>query len=175
MAGDANNIRVWESGDVYVLDPDVTFSANTHIPDSIDDDLSSDWIPAGLMLGDPGVEMPRSLEQTDVNSWQQGRVLVRYKNGKIDMNFTLLEDNEVTAFLLDSANVPGVRKAHIAVEFVDDDGYKERRISKLPAHLWCPNDNKEQDINGREVQCALRPDNGAIFTVQEGVPAGDGS
>lgn len=170
MAGDASKIRVWETGDVFIFDPDVTYSAVTHLPGDIDDDLPAAWLPAGLMLGDPGVEMPRDIEQTDVNSWQQGRVLTRYKNGKVDLNFTLLEDNDVTADLIDAANVPGPKKRRIALEFVDEDGFKERRISVIEAHLWVANDDKKQDIDGRQVTASLRPQNGAIWTIQEGVP-----
>lgn len=170
MAGDATKIRVWETGDVFIFDPEVVFVGATHIPADIDADLHVAWLPAGLMLGDPGAEMPRDIDKTDVNSWQQGRVLTRYKNGKVDLNFTLLEDNEVTDDLVDPTAVPGPKKRYVALEFVDDGGYKERRISKLEAHLWVPNDNRQEDVNGKQVQCSLRPSNGLIWTIQEGIP-----
>ena len=171
MAGDASNIRVWESGDVYILDPTATFVEATHVPADIDAALDADWIPAGLMLGTPGVGMARSIDRTDVNSWQQGRVLERIKNPKVDITFTLLEDNDVTADLVDPAAVPGVRKRHVALEFVDDAGYVKRWISKAPVSLFVAADNQEQDVNGREVTGSLVPVAGEYWTIQEGTPA----
>lgn len=171
MAGTASNIRVWETGDVFVLEPGTTYSAVTHLPASVDADLSADWLPAGLMMGSPGVSMARSIDRTDVNSWQQGRVKERVKNPKVDITFNLLEDNEVTDYLVNAAAVPSIRKLHVALEFVDDAGYLKRWVSKAPVDLFVSADNQEQDINGREVTGTLVPVAGAYWTIQEGVPA----
>ena len=35
MAGDASNIRVWETGDVYIFDPAETYSAATDVPANV--------------------------------------------------------------------------------------------------------------------------------------------
>lgn len=171
MAGDASKIRVWETGDVFIFDPEVAFVAGTHIPADIDTDLGVAWLAAGLMKGDPGVEMPRDIDKTDVPSWQQGRVLTRYKNPKVDAKFNLLEDNDVTDILVDPENVPRPVRTYIALEFVSEDGYKERRISKAKAHIWVPTDNKQEDVNGRDVECSLYPAGTALWTIQEGIPA----
>lgn len=171
MAGDASNIKVWETGDVYIFDPDVTFAAETHVPADVDATLNAAWLPAGLMLGSPGVSMNRQIERTDVNSWQQGRVKERVKNPKVDITFTLLEDNEVTADLVDPANVPAIRKRYVLLEFVDDEGYVKRWISKAKVSLFVTNDNQEQDINGREVAGTLEPVAGSYWTIREGTPA----
>lgn len=170
MAGDASNIRVWESGDVYILDPTVTFDAATHIPANIDAALDADWVAAGLMLGNPGVGMNRQIERTDVNSWQQGRVLERIKNPKVDISFSLLETNAVTDDLIDPAAVPSIRKRHVALVFVDDAGYVKRWFSKAPVRLFVATDNQEQDVNGREVTGSLQPVAGEYWTIQEGLP-----
>lgn len=172
MAGDASNIRVWETGDVFIFDPSVAYDVNTDVPADIDADLNADWLPAGLMLGTPGVAMNRQIERTDVNSWQQGRVKERMKNPKVDITFTLLEDNEVTADLVDPAKVPAVKYRYVALEFVDDSGYKKRWISKAKVGLFVTNDNQEQDINGREVTGALEPVGGEYWTLQEGELSG---
>lgn len=171
MAGDANNIRVWETGDVFIFDPDVAFVSGTHVPADIDAPLHASFIPAGLMQGSPGVAMNRQIERTDVNSWQQGRVKERVKNPKVDITFNLLEDNDVTADLLDQTAVPSIKKRYVALEFVDDEGYKKRWISKAPVALFVGADNQEQDINGREVTGTLQPVAGVYWTIQEGVPA----
>lgn len=171
MAGDASNIKVWETGDVFIFDPAETFTANTDVPADIDADLSADWLPAGLMMGTPGVAMNRQIERTDVMSWQQGRVKERMKNPKVDIEFTLLEDNDVTADLVDPAKVPSVKYRYVALEFVDDAGYKKRWISKAKVGLFVTTDNQEQDINGRTVTGALEPVDGEYWIIQEGVPA----
>jgi len=174
MAGDASNIRVWETGDVFLLEPGITYNEGDHLPANIDAALDADWTPAGLMMGAPGVAMARSIERTDVNSWQQGRVKERVKNPKVDISFMLLEDNEIVDYLVDPAAVPGIKKLHVALEFVDDEGYKKRWISKAPVDLFVSADNQEQDINGREVTGTLVPVQGDYWTIQAGLPGGEG-
>ena len=171
MAGDASNIRVWETGDVFIFDPEVAFVEATHVPTTIDTALGADWLPAGLMLGTPGVGMARSIDRTDVNSWQQGRVKERVKNPKVDITFTLLEDNDVTADLVDAASVPSLKYRYVALEFTEDEtGVVKRYFSKAKVGLFVSNDNVEQDINGREVTGSLEPVSGTYWTIQEGVP-----
>jgi hypothetical protein len=170
MAGDASNIRVWETGDVFIFDPTITYAAETHAPASIDAALHAAWIPAGLMKGNPGVGMSREVSRTDVMSWQQGRVKERIKDPKSSITFNLLEDNAVTEDLVDAAKVPGVKQRLVALEFVDEDGYKRRWVSKAKVGLFVSSDNQEQDINGREVTGSLEPVAGEYWTIQEGIP-----
>jgi hypothetical protein len=173
MAGDASNIRVWETGDVFIFDPAETYNPATSPPANIDAALSGDWLPAGLMMGTPGVGMARSIERTDVMSWQQGRVKERVKNPKVDITFTLLEDNEVTEDLVDEAAVPSVKYRYVALVFTEDEtGIVKRYISKAKVGLFVSTNNVEQDINGREITGSLEPVAGEYWTVQEGVPAG---
>jgi hypothetical protein len=173
MAGDASNIRVWETGDVFIFDPAETYNPATSPPANIDAALSGDWLPAGLMMGTPGVGMARSIERTDVMSWQQGRVKERVKNPKVDITFTLLEDNAVTEDLVDEAAVPSVKYRYVALVFTEDEtGVVKRYISKAKVGLFVSTNNVEQDINGREITGSLEPVAGEYWTVQEGVPAG---
>lgn len=171
MAGNASNVRILETGDVFIFDPDVVFSSGTHMPADIDADLHAAWLPAGLMNGSNGVSINRQIERTDVNSWQQGRVKERVKNPKVDITFTLLEDNDVTADLVDPTKVPAIKKRYVALEFVDDNGTKTRWISKAKVALFVSSDNQQQDVNGREVTGTLEPVAGEYWTIQEGVPA----
>jgi hypothetical protein len=173
MAGDASNIRVWETGDVFIFDPAETYNPATSPPANIDAALSGDWLPAGLMMGTPGVGMARSIERTDVMSWQQGRVKERVKNPKVDITFTLLEDNAVTEDLVVEAAVPSVKYRSVALVFTEDEtGIVKRYISKAKVGLFVSTNNVEQDINGREITGSLEPVAGEYWTVQEGVPAG---
>lgn len=172
MPGNASNIRVWETGDVYIFDPEVPFVEATHVPADIDADLVATWLTAGLMKDDPGLDKPRDITRSDVTTWQQGVVFERFRNPKSTLNFNLLEDNEATEILVRKGKVPRPVKTYLAYEVVTDDGYKERGITKKPAIIWVPNDGKRGDPNtGRDVNCSLVPDGDDIWTIQEGIPA----
>ena len=172
MAGDPTNVRVWETGDLYILDPAVTFAAATHVPADVDTALDSDWQPAGLMLGDPGIEMPRDIEETDLNAWQLKRYRTKFKNGKVDGTATLLEDNDVVDDILDPTNQPTAKARYLAMEFIDSDtGWVERRFTKAKANLFVENDNQSEEPNGRPVRLRFYPDNtGKVFTILKGIP-----
>lgn len=171
MAGNASNIRVWETGDVYIFDPDVDFVALTHVPADIDTDLHAAWLPAGLMKGDPGLEQPREISRSDVDTWQQGIVFERFKNPKANLNFALLEDNEATEIIIRPGKRPLPVKTYVAYELMTDEGYKERGITVKPATIWVANDNKSDDPNaGRTVNCSLTPSGDDLWTIQEGIP-----
>lgn len=170
---DTSKVRVWETGDLFIFDPEVTYVAATHIPADIDADIHAAWLPAGLMLGDPGVELPRDIEETDLNAWQAKRYRTKFKNGKIDGNATLLEDNDVVDDLLDPSKVPTARARRVAMVFVDaDTGWVERRFTKTFANLFVENDSQSEEVKGRPVRLRFYPDNtSTIFTIQKGVPA----
>lgn len=173
MAGTPENVRVWETGDVYIFDPDVNYVAGTHLPADIDTALHVAWLPAGLMLGDPGVEMPRDIQKTDLDAWQIKRYRTKYRGGKVDANFTLLEDNDVTQDLISPEDQPSQKPRRLCVVFVDSDtGYTERRFTKRTADLWVTNDNHGESPDGFPVQASLYPDSAKkIWTIQKGIPA----
>jgi hypothetical protein len=165
MAGDATKIKVLDSGDVYVWDPATTYAPATAKPADTTTALNAGWKPCGLMLGDPGVAMTRSIERTDVNSWQQGRVLERLKNPKVDINFTLLEDNAVTLDLVGQEDVPTVKMRYLLLEFMDDSGAKERWVTLAEARLFVASDAMTQDVKGREITASLVPVAGKYWTI----------
>lgn len=171
MAGNASNIRVWETGDVFIFDPDVTYVPGTHVPTDIDDDLAVAWLTAGLMKDDPGIDLPRDISRSDVTTWQQGVVFERFRNPKSTLNFNLLEDNEAVEILVRPGKVPRPVKTYLAYELITDDGYKERGITKKPAIIWVPSNSKGGDPNsGRDVNASLVPDGEDVWTIQEGIP-----
>lgn len=173
MAGTPGNVRVWETGDVYIFDPDVVYVEATHLPEDIDDALHAAWLPGGLMLGAPGVEMPRDITKTDLDAWQIKRYRTKFKGGKVDANFTLLEHNDVTEDLIAPEDQPSQKSRRLAVVFVDSEtGYTERRFGKRPSDLWVTNNNHSEDVEGFPVQASLYPDGSKkIWTIQKGVPA----
>jgi hypothetical protein len=165
MAGDASLIKVRESGDVYIWDPGTAYVPGTSAPVDSSVALATGWKAAGLMLGDPGVGITRSIERTDVNSWQQGRVLERLKNPKVDLNFTLLEDNPTVLELVGQDSVPTVSKRYLLLEFLLEDGKKERWISKAEARLFVSSDDLGQDVKGREISASLVPVSGKYWAI----------
>lgn len=171
MAGNASNIPVWLTGDVFIANPVTTFVAATHVPADIDAALHAIWLPLGLMKGDPGAEFTREIDKTDVPSWQQGRVLTRYKNGLVNGTINLLEENSSIELIVVKAKVPKPLKVHVAFVFANEDGAIERRFTKKPAHIWAATDHRQEDVNGREVTLTYYPEGTDIFTIQEGTPA----
>lgn len=171
MPGDASNIPVLLTGDAYIFDPAVQFVEATHMPGDIDDDLHAAWLPLGLMKGDPGVAQPRSIDKTDVGSWQQGRVLTRYKNGKQDANLNLLERNPNTLKLINPTKVPRPVMTRLAFIYEHENGRIERDITLKPAHIWVPADNRQEDVNGTDIECSLYPAGQDIYLHHEGVAA----
>ena len=171
MAGDASNIPVWLTGDVFIANPTIAFVTATHVPADVDTALHAIWLPLGLMKGDPGAEFTRDIDKTDVPSWQQGRVLTRYKNGKVDGTINLLEENTSIELIVQKAKVPKPLKTYVAFEFANEDGALERRFTKMPAHIWAATDHRQEDVNGREVTLTYYPVGTDIFTILEGTPA----
>jgi hypothetical protein len=173
MAGDPANVHVWETGDMFVHDPAVAFVAGTHIPADIDTALGVTWEPAGLMLGDPGAEFTRDIEETDLNAWQLKRFRTKFKNGKVDGACTLFEDNDVTDDLIDPEGVPMAKARYLAFVFVDPDtGHIERRFTKAKANVFVENDSQSEEPKGRPLRIRYYPDaTGKIFSIQKGVPA----
>lgn len=172
MPFDTTKVRVWETGDLYIFDPAVTYVGATHLPADIDTAIHAAWLPCGLILGDPGVEMPRDIEESDLNAWQAKRYRTKFKNGKVDGNATLIEDNDVVDDLLDPTKTPTAKHRRIAMEFVDSEtGWVERRFTTRPAALFVENDNQSEEANGHPVRMRFYPDNtNTIFTILKGVP-----
>lgn len=146
------------------------------LPTDIDDELDTatdKWAPAGLMLGDPGAEFTRDIEETDLNAWQLKRFRTVWKNGKVDGACTLYEDNEVTEDLLAADEVPKQKARYLAFEFVDAEyEHRERRITKAKASIFVENDSASEEPKGRPLRIRYYPDNtGKIFTIQKGAVA----
>jgi hypothetical protein len=172
MAGDPANVHVWETGDLYVYDPAETTAPT--IPTDVDTALDAKWMPAGLMLGDPGAEFTRDIEETDLNAWQLKRFRTKFKNGKVDGACTLFEDNEVMDDLLDPEGVPMAKARYLAFVFVDPDtDHVERRFTTAKANVFVENDSQSEEPGGRPLRIRYYPDATAkIFTIQKSVAAG---
>src|SRR5262245_3859915 len=171
MAGDPTKVNVWETGDLFIFDNATPFVPATHIPADVNTALNAAWKPAGLMLGDPGVQLPRSIDETDINAWQLKRFRTKFRNGKVDGNATLLEENTVTEDLLDPDMQPHQVSRYVAMEFLDSDtNYVKRRFTKAKANLFVENDtHSETPTGGRPVRMRFYPDaTGKVFTTVKG-------
>jgi hypothetical protein len=171
MAGDPANVHVWETGDLFVYDPDETTAPT--VPADIDTALDPKWLPAGLMLGDPGFEFTRDIEETDLNAWQLKRFRTKFKNGKVDGACTLFEDNDVVDDMLDPEMQPTSKARYLAMVLVDSDtGHIERRFTKAKANVFVENDSQSEEPKGRPLRIRYYPDTtGKVFAIQKGVPA----
>lgn len=172
MAGDPLNVFVWETGDLFVW-MGAAAPAAGDIPADIDTDLTTTtgkWEPAGLMLGDPGAEFTRDIDETDLNAWQLKRFRTVWKNGKVDGACTLYEDNNVTDDLIDPEGVPKQKARYLAFEFVDAEyEHRERRITKAKASVFVENDSASEEPKGRPLRIRYYPDStGKIFVIQKG-------
>ncbi|TXH18706.1 MAG: hypothetical protein E6R06_26055 [Mycobacterium sp.] len=178
MAGDANNIRVWEAGDVLLYTGTGPFNPADDIPETVDDDFSSDWDYIGMLLGDPGFDLERNFETKEISAWRYGKVKKRRKGFALTVRFSPLEDNPTIEALVNPGStatdllVPTIKGQYIAFQTIADDGYVERRISKLPADIWVPKDFMKEDPDAREVEVDVYPDSsGSLFARQLGIPA----
>ena len=177
MAGDANNIRVWDAGDVLLFTGSAAFAPATDIPETVDTEFSENWDFVGMLLGDPGFDLERNFETKEIAAWRYGKVKKRRKSFALTIRFSPLEDNPVIEQLVNPGStatdvlVPTIKGQHIAFQTIADDGYVERRISKLPADIWVPKDFMKEDPDAREVEVDIYPDtSGSLFTRQLGIP-----
>ncbi|AMU39242.1 hypothetical protein A3N99_02830 [Mycobacteroides abscessus] len=178
MAGDAKNIRVWDAGDVLIYDDAAPYVPATHNPATVDDDFGTFWDFVGMLLGDPGFTLDREFETKVTNAWRYGKVKKRRKNFGLTYKFSLLEDNTLTYELVNPGStatdvrVPLIKQKRLAFQTIADDGYIERRITKLPCDLWVTQDFFKEDPEAREVEADIYPDTaGSLFYRQVGIPA----
>lgn len=177
MAGDATKIRVWDAGDVLLYTGTTPYAPATDNPETVDDDFSVNWSYVGMLLGDPGFDLERNFETKEISAWRYGKVKKRRKGFALTVRFSALEDNTTTEVLVNPGStatdlmVPTIKGQRIAFQTIADDGYTERRISKLPADIWVPKDFAKEDPDAREVEVDIYPDSsGSLFYRQLGIP-----
>ncbi|EIV23230.1 MULTISPECIES: hypothetical protein [Mycobacteroides] len=181
MAGNADNVKLWDGADVLIYTGtdspyDITSPATTNnLPATITDPWPALWKYVGLLHGDNGFENTREWNETDITAWGYGVVKVASKNLKVERKFTALEDNETTTSLIwpgstDTAIVvPKPASRFIAFQLVDDLGHTTRYISKLRSRIWAPNANeKEGAADGYGFTARIFPNsNKELFALQK--------
>lgn len=139
MSGNPEFTSVWGDADVYVaLDPDEA------VPEDIDTEFGSGWDLVGLLDGSAGMPEGRSRSETDHSAWGAGIVKTSYKDAKVEVMFTALEDNDTVkglAYVVGTGGDAGKLKyanpvpVRFAYEVTELDGRKRRRISAGEAHV----------------------------------------
>ena len=67
--------------------------------------------------------------------------------------------------LVGQDSVPTVSKRYLLLEFLLEDGKKERWISKAEARLFVSSDDLGQDVKGREISASLVPVSGKYWAI----------
>ncbi|CAM3432790.1 hypothetical protein [Tsukamurella hominis] len=176
MAGNPDNVKLWDGADVLILDKAGAL-APADLPTAVTDPFPAPWEFVGLLNGDQGFENSREWDETDITAWGYGVVKVASKNLKVERKFTALEDNETTMGLIWPGStstalvVPKPAYKYVAFQLVDDLGQTVRYVSKLKARIWASNANeKEGAADGYEFNARIFPNSAKeLFLVQRSV------
>ena len=177
MARNPDNAKIWQDAHVYV---GLDITAAPTAPTDIDTAFGTGWDEVGILDGDAGFAEDRSSDETKAYGWGIGLIKIGAKNFELSRTMTLLEDNETTRAIAfpgsteTAVMMPKPVLAYVAFQTDSDLGDIERLISKKPARLWVPANNRnESDVTKLEVQIGLFADGtGQIFTRQAGTPTG---
>lgn len=180
MAGNADNVMLWDGADVLVYTGAGTPSAGSTpatLPATVTDEWPDDWAYVGLLNGDAGFQDSREWSETDIPAWGYGTVKVASKDFKDTRKFTALEDNDTTFGIIwpgsDDTKIVVPRPAYrfIAFQLKNEDGGTYRYISKKKARLWAPNWNQaEGKVDGYEFDARIFPNgNRELYLVQKSV------
>ncbi|AWY06513.1 major tail protein [Gordonia phage Trine] len=167
MAGNPNNVKIWEDADVRILKPSAIVAPatiSTLIPGDVDAEWGPEWLLAGLLDGSEGFGESREWDESEHTAWGYGLIKVSSRNFKMTRTFTALEANEVTDYLYSPGDTAGkviiAKPAYVYLGFetIADDGTKERLITTVPARVTAPESNRnEEDLASRQFTANIFP------------------
>ena len=184
MAGDTDNPRIWQTGDVYVA------AVGSTMPTDIASALNAAFDAVGL-LGEDGLTEAREDEQQDHYAW--GGILVRTTKSKHkrQFTFTCLEETAVVMGLWNPGSIMSVSggvtttEVHVpsadprawVVEIVDGDYTKRIAIPRAEVTEWGDVTYSESEMAMRELTVTVYPDSsGVLFDeITDDPQADDGS
>lgn len=169
MSGDPANSNNWANADVYVA------AIGSTIPATVGTAFNGSWTFVGLLDGDAGFQMERSVDTSDKFAW--GGILVKTarRNFKQTVKFSVLEDNAATRGLIWPGSSAGTiivpRPGFILVGFEtrDDGGKVHRLISKYRAQVDVDGTYtyNETDLTKVPLMATIYPNSsGELFTEQ---------
>lgn len=160
MAGDPQNVNVWNDADIYIGE------LTAQDPASIDDPFGSGWSLAGLLDGEAGVVESEEFG-TDEIMWSWGGVATRQVLARplYSRTFTFHELNETTQDVIYPGSTAAKRYAarpkrvRLAFEFHDSEyGVIEREITAKHAVI-----RRDGDITRTESGIAVYQMRAVIF------------
>lgn len=182
MAGDTDNVDLWQDADVYIGEVGATE------PTDVTTAWGGDWDLVGLLDGDEGFTQTREEDTSERYAW--GSILVKKTRSKHKrtIRFVALEDNDTvfnlvnpgsdreTAGGLTTSTVKVPRYAEFAIGFETREGDKVKRRLVKRADIEEVGEIKdtEADVTVYEITVVLLPEeDGTLYVDLEGTdPAG---
>lgn len=168
MAGNPNNVSLWDEADVFVLFPEDIAPGNTiedYLPASPSDPFAGPWKLGGLLDGSAGFEESRDRDSTKHTAWGYGAVIASHKDAEYERTFTCLEDNPVADRLksnndtVDAVIVSTHTPAFLAFETRDRRGKVRRRITSRTADvIYNGGTENDSDLDAAEFTAMIYPD-----------------
>lgn len=168
MAGNPNNVSLWDEADVYVLFPEDIAAGETiedYFPTTAEADWPEEWKIAGLLDGGAGFEESRDRDSTKHPAWGYGAILTSFKDAEYERTFTCLEDNPTTGRLKsnnDTATdvvVSTHTPAFLGFETRDRRGKVRRRITRRAADVvFNGGTENDSDLDAAEFTAMIYPD-----------------
>ena len=176
MAGNPDNVVLWTEADVLFYNS--TTLPVDDLPSAITDPFvttTGKWGYGGLLVGADGINIQREWDETDIPAWGYGTIIVASKDFKCTGTVSAREDNAVIQSILWPGStdttlvVPDPSHQFVAMEKRSATGKKHRMVSKRPARLWIPNDQKvEGDNTPYEISMRIFPNAAReLFLVQQ--------
>lgn len=182
MAGDVENVDLWQEADVYVGPIGATE------PTDVTSEWDEDWDLVGLLDGDEGFTQAREEDTSERYAW--GKLLVKKTRSKHKrtIRFVALEDNATVFSLVNpgstreedgglttsTVSVPTYSEFAIGFETREGDKVKRRLVKRADIEEIGELKDSEADVAVYEITVVLIPEtDGVLYVDLEGDdPAG---
>lgn len=172
MSGNPEFTSVWGDADVYVA------PIGTALPGDIDAEFGAGWDLVGILDGSAGMPESRTRSETDHSGWGVGVIKTSYKDAKVEVMFTALEDNETVKGLVYEVGTGGdagkLKYANptpvlFANEVTEIDGRKRRRFSAGYALIVTTGniENGEETLEKFPLKATCFPDEGGWHFIEQ--------
>lgn len=128
MSGTPDNVHIWDTADVYVGFDNPANPANAGAV------FGAGWDLIGVLQEGSSFTTTFDEDQSDVNSWNAGRVRRTYRNSRLQVGFVAIEWNDTVRRLInrgvvpdDEIIIPSGPPERVKIAFVKIDGDQEHR------------------------------------------------